>query len=222
MLENSRTGNTMDLEAEVTKEIWLVLQKLKKYSLLTPSDEYIKYGIADISSIEDEAHRKILHKLEAEGVLSIKAEMPIDNNYLTGLSLYGYKSFFYKIALTEAKFEEVYIEYARMNNCVSLPVGDKKLQFDAKTSRLFFNGRECQIPVGSNQEVLCKALFALPIGEWLRENDVINNFFKGKKSNRSFYDAIQSINRSTEADLRVSGVLKYSASKVCIDKEKFE
>lgn len=91
-----------------------------------------------------------------------------------------------------------------------------KLTFDAKTGVISLGARQCEIPIGSNQHQLCKALFALPFGQWLNETDVVDDFFKGKESPRSFYDAVRLTNQKVEQGLKIPKLLAYNASRVQI------
>jgi len=95
----------------------------------------------------------------------------------------------------------------------------EELIFDPKTGEIVFGKKKCGLPIGSNQYQLCKTLFELPIGEWLQEIDVIEKFYRGKDSQRGFYDAIRLSNKKIEEKLKIKKLLEYGASRVRIRAE---
>ena len=90
------------------------------------------------------------------------------------------------------------------------------LSFDSKKSEITFHGKVCRIPLSSNQNQVCLHLFGLPFGEKLQENDVIDNFYRGSKSQRSFYDAVRAINSKVAAELGIPRLIEYEASQIWI------
>ncbi len=94
-----------------------------------------------------------------------------------------------------------------------------KLTFDPITGEISLGSNKCSIPFASNQYQLCKILFAKPLGQWLNETDFMNDFFKGKESARSFYDAIRLTNQKIEQGLKIKKLLIYNASRVQIRTE---
>jgi tetratricopeptide (TPR) repeat protein len=101
----------------------------------------------------------------------------------------------------------------------SVPRSKPKLSFDEKTGQVHFGKNSVEIPLGSNQYQLCKAVFGVPIGTWVNESDVVDNFFRGKESKRGFYDAVRLANTRIEGELKVPRLIEYVASRARIRKE---
>ncbi len=92
----------------------------------------------------------------------------------------------------------------------------EKLSFDRKTGEISLGAKKCEIPIFSNQYQLCKALFAVPFGNWLQETGVVDTFSRGKESPRGFYDAVRFVNEKVEQHLKIKKLLVYNASRVQI------
>jgi hypothetical protein len=86
--------------------------------------------------------------------------------------------------------------------------------FDEINGKIFINNKPVEIPLASNQYVLCKKIFSQPFEEWTKETDVIDNFYKDGQ--RSFYDAVRLINNKVKAELEIKDFLEYKASRVRI------
>ncbi len=94
------------------------------------------------------------------------------------------------------------------------PVKTQTITFDEKAGNIIFGIKKCEVPVGSNQYQLCKALFSRPLGEWVNETDVVSNFYK--EGPRSFYDAVRFVNKRAEQMFKIKKLLSYKASRVQI------
>jgi hypothetical protein len=94
--------------------------------------------------------------------------------------------------------------------------------YDPIANEIILGETRLSIPPSSNQAVLCKALFSLPLGSWLNENDVIADFYRGKRKQRSFYDAIRALNEKTKEAFGLERMLEYLGSKVRIRPQIFE
>ncbi len=221
MLKIVECTELMELENQVAKEIWIMLQKLKKYSLLTPKNQQISYNLRD-TDIDPEIQRKILNKFEAEGILDIRSASHIP--MITGMvmEMYGFAPFFYKVVLIDEPFEKTYKHYAELNG-LSYELSAPALPYYDKIRHQIVLGKDkCAIPKSSNQAELCKALFALTPGNWLKENDIVDLFNKGKKSPRSFYDAVRAVNEKVRSSLSIDELLEYAPSQVRIRTELFQ
>lgn len=86
--------------------------------------------------------------------------------------------------------------------------------FDEINGKIFINNKPVEIPLASNQYVLCKKIFSQPFEQWTTETDVIDNFYKDGQ--RSFYDAVRLINNKVKAELEIKEFLEYKASRVRI------
>jgi hypothetical protein len=96
--------------------------------------------------------------------------------------------------------------------------------FESASGKIFLDDKSCQIPLtAGNQQAVCSKLFESPIGTWLMEVDVINNFSRGDQSPRAFSDAVRAINKQIYTDFGIRKMLEYSASRrVRVRKEVFE
>ncbi len=74
-------------------------------------------------------------------------------------------------------------------------------------------------PTVKNQQVLCKALFSKPIGEWLQHYE-INPPLKTKQGQRGFYYIGRGLNRKTSQDLSVE-MFEVGMFRIRIKKELF-
>jgi tetratricopeptide (TPR) repeat protein len=123
----------------------------------------------------------------------------------------------YSRLVTEGKNKETY--NGGKENISQNKEKKKELSFDDKTSEIVFGEKKCPIPFGTNQYVLCKALFSNPIGEWIKEDDVVDNFFQGKDNRRSFYDAVRLINQKAKENINVKKLIIYSSNRAQLHKE---
>lgn len=96
------------------------------------------------------------------------------------------------------------------------PKRKEKLKFDPQTGVISLGTAKCELPIGSNQYQLCKALFERPIGTWLTETDIVDTFYRGRESKRGFYDAIRLANEKIEQGLKIKKLLVYRAAQVQI------
>lgn len=96
------------------------------------------------------------------------------------------------------------------------PKRKEKLKFDPQAGVISLGKARCELPIGSNQYQLCKALFERPIGTWLTETDIVDTFYRGNESKRGFYDAIRLANEKIEQGLKIKKLLIYKASQVQI------
>lgn len=99
-----------------------------------------------------------------------------------------------------------------------------RIEYDAATNTLTAGNKSESFKKGSNQDILCQIVFASDAkrGEWIRETDVVEKFYKGDRSNRSFYDAIRAVNKILSKLTGVEEVLQYDAARVRIRTELFE
>lgn len=98
----------------------------------------------------------------------------------------------------------------------SLPI------FNAGNGEIVFGNKKCRIPFSSNQHQLCKAIFEKPLGERVKEIDVVENFYRGSDGQRSFYDAVRLVNQKVEKDIGIKRLIEFKAASARIRKEIFE
>lgn len=110
----------------------------------------------------------------------------------------------------QSVFGDVTIEQERVSGVPS---------YNKDSSVMSFGKQSLQIPLGSNQSVLCAALFDVPHGEWLLDSSVRSNFYTDSET--AFYSAIRAINKAVMEAFGIEEMLKYEASRVRIRKELF-
>lgn len=118
---------------------------------------------------------------------------------------------------TYGKVKNVIQRYAEGVTETPAPIATaKKIApfFDEINGKIFINNKSVEIPLASNQYVLCKKIFDQPFQDWTKETDVIDNFYKDGQ--RSFYDAVRLINNKIKAELDIKDFLEYKASRVRI------
>lgn len=93
-------------------------------------------------------------------------------------------------------------------------------KFLEKESKIIFENKECVIPVG-NQFAICRVVFENPLGEWVKENDILSSFDQEKDNRRSVRDAILLINRKVKKCFGIDKLIEYSNSRARIKKELF-
>ena len=91
------------------------------------------------------------------------------------------------------------------------------LSYDKSSAKLSLGNRYIQIPLSSNQSVLCDALFNLPHGEWLEDVEIHHSYYS--ESETSMYDAVRAINKAAKSRFGINGLLQFKALKVRIQKE---
>ena len=97
-----------------------------------------------------------------------------------------------------------------------------KPEFNANTGEIILGIKNCFIPIGTNQYQLCKAIFVKPLGEWVTETDVSDDFNRGTNGNRAFYDAIRLVNKRVAKDIKIKNLIEFKAASARIRKESFE
>ena len=96
-------------------------------------------------------------------------------------------------------------------------VAQGMLSYDKSSAKLSLGNRYLQIPLSSNQSVLCDALFDLPHGKWLEDIVIHDGYYS--ESETSMYDAVRAINKAAKGKFGIDGLLQYKALKVRVQKE---
>lgn len=91
---------------------------------------------------------------------------------------------------------------------------------DEPSKTVILNGKKSTIPVG-NQWVLCKELFNKPASDWVKENDVVNNFTRGDNK-QSFYDACRALGKRLKDDLGVADLIEYDTAMARVNPKTIE
>ncbi len=188
-------------------------------------------GLFEIAYSFSEVGRKDKASILYEKELKIKGESSSVLNNLaiiyekTG-ELKKAKSFITRAKALDKEDDVISKNYSRIVG--SSPIKDKhktevmpvlritkeSVSFDGKSSEIVFGSKKCPIPMGTNQFILCEKIFSFPAGEWLKEEDVVDNFSRGIDSNRGFYDAIRLVNQKVESELKIKKLLLYKANRV--------
>jgi hypothetical protein len=92
--------------------------------------------------------------------------------------------------------------------------------YDKGSATIKLGNRFVEIPIGSNQAVLCEALFDLPYGDWLLDSNVRDKFYTSNES--TFYNTTRAINKAVNDEFGIDELLKYRALRVRIRKEIFD
>jgi hypothetical protein len=143
---------------------------------------------------------------KAKSLLGTKDDEIIDRNFAR---LIKHSKKHKNTAKNSKKEEEI-------KNKKSLPT------FNVGNGEIVFGNKKCQIPLGSNQYQLCKEIFEKPLGEYVKEIDVIFNFYRYSDSQRSFYDAVRLVNQKVEKAIGIKKLIEFKAASARIRKEIFE
>lgn len=95
-----------------------------------------------------------------------------------------------------------------------------KLTFDQATGTIMFADKRCEIPTGTNQEHLCKAVFKVAYGTKIKEMEVLDMIDWAKDANysdRTVYDAVREINKRALNELGIKDLLISKGNHVWIN-----
>jgi|GEM_PF-3594791 len=107
----------MMLDKKINQNVWWVLQEIKKESIATPSDEYVRFepGRDDNLQPDMKEQRRALKFLEKKGAIKIAREhYPLGMPTL-GANLYNLKPITYFLDILQPRFEELFREYENSN-----------------------------------------------------------------------------------------------------------
>ena len=93
--------------------------------------------------------------------------------------------------------------------------GDKPI-FDENNGKVLFNNKECQIPIKSNQYLLCKKMFNEPFGLRVKEIDVLDMIDWAKDKKRRVYDAMRAVNAKAEEGLGIERSFQWKMNTIWI------
>ncbi len=96
----------------------------------------------------------------------------------------------------------------------------EKPSYKKDSAVMSLGNRHVQIPLGSNQGVLCEALFDIPLGEWLKDINVRDKFYTDTES--AFYNTVRAINESAKDNFDIEELLQYKASRTRVRDELFK
>ena len=90
-----------------------------------------------------------------------------------------------------------------------------KVRFDAKASKLTYNGKSCDIPDETLEYYMCKLVFKNRRSA-AKEDDILEYTTKSQDSQRAVYDAHLRVNKRVRQQLGIQKLLSYKAAKVRI------
>jgi uncharacterized small protein (DUF1192 family) len=90
-----------------------------------------------------------------------------------------------------------------------------KVRFDAKASKLTFDGKSCGIPDETLEYYICKLVFRNRKVA-AKEDDILEYTTKSQDSQRAVYDAMLRVNKKAREQLGIGKLLSYKAAKVRI------
>lgn len=90
-----------------------------------------------------------------------------------------------------------------------------KVRFDAKASKLTYNGKSCEIPDETLEYYMCKLVFKNRRSA-AKEDDILENTTKSQDSQRAVYDAHLRVNKRVRQQFGIEKLLSYKAAKVRI------
>ena len=102
-------------------------------------------------------------------------------------------------------------------------VMDNKPIFDENSGKFFFNGKECQIPLKTNQYFLCKKMFNTAFGVRIKEIDILDTIdheLVKESGNRIVYDALRAVNAKVAVDLGIQELFEWRNNTIWIS-DKF-
>lgn len=94
---------------------------------------------------------------------------------------------------------------------------DTKIRFNEQTGIISMGVKTCPIPINTNQYFLCKTIFAVPFGTFIKEIDILDLMDWAKDSKDSVYDSMRAINNKIKQKLRVEKLLKWKVRRIFID-----
>lgn len=96
-----------------------------------------------------------------------------------------------------------------------IEIPQDKVRFDAKASKLTYNGKSCNIPDETLEYYICKLVFKNRRVA-AKEDDILEYTTKSQESQRAVYDAMLRINKKANKQLGTPKLLSYKAAKVRI------
>lgn len=236
---------SITIEEKYIKDALLILDELQA-ELISSKDGIIRYlFIKDEKAPDERQQRRIIRWLINAGALqtigeiydeppSLLAFHPFIKKNVIGFRLGIDKTLFAEIRkicerdLNKETAKQILDQVEALGNAKRLET--QKLAepekivikpfLDEPSKTVILNGKKSTIPVG-NQWVLCKELFNKPASDWVKENDVVNNFTRGDNK-QSFYDACRALNKRLKDDLGVADLIEYDTAMARVNPKTVE
>lgn len=113
-------------------------------------------------------------------------------------------------------FDELLIAYRLKVLGTTEPIKGE-LTYDKDAAQLRLGRHSLQVPLSTNQSVICEALFEREHGEWLKDIDVRPHYLKASET--SLYDAVRALNRLVYDAWKIDELFQYEKLRVRIRKE---
>lgn len=109
------------------------------------------------------------------------------------------------------------IDLDKMKNYEVKAHPEDKPRFDDNNGRIYYGGRECEVPLKTNQYFLCKKVFGEPFGKRIKEIDIRDSIDWSKDSDRSVYDAMRLVNKRVKENLGIDEFLQWRNNTIWIN-----
>lgn len=114
-------------------------------------------------------------------------------------------------------FEERFVEFRKSLEKAEIIPPQGSFSWDSLKSELVIGERRVSIPVGTNQAVICDALFDRPHGQWLLDMEVRHSYSKEKET--SMYSAIRALNKASEKGFGIKDLFEFRKDRARIRTE---
>lgn len=106
------------------------------------------------------------------------------------------------------------IDLAKFKDYAVKPHPEDKPRFDDNNGKIYFNGKECQVPLQTNQFFLCRKMFNETLGKRIKEIDILDLIDWSKDGKRSVYDAMRLTNNRAKENLGIEKLFKWRNNTV--------
>ncbi len=109
------------------------------------------------------------------------------------------------------------IGLANLKNYKIKPHPEDKPRFDDNDGKIYYGGKECSIPLKTNQYFFSKKMFSEPFGKRVKEIDILDLIDWAEGGKRSVYDAMRLINNRIKKDLDIENFFRWRNNSVWIN-----
>jgi len=235
---------TMTIEEKLNKDILWVINELQA-ELIVSSKDVIRYiFVKEGDAPTEREQERVIRWLSGIGAVEQLGNIREDNmlfNFhplmkapIIGCQLRMNEAIFlavrkiYEEDITKKPAKQLLEQAEALGRAKYLETGKlaepKKINIkpaldEASRSVIFLN-KKSSIPAG-NQWILCKELFKKNAGDWVNEDDVVENFTRGDNK-QSFYDAHKALNKRIEKDLGIVDFIEYGTAMARINPKMIE
>ncbi len=195
---------------QLKRDIWWILRALtydgylahaEEENPITLENKVLLPAMGGEGKLDVERQRRILHKLEEWGAISI-----------------AYRGTKTDILLNVGSFDEIYLEFQKI---FSDSLTGQTLTFDPKTGTISLGKKDCKIPYKKMEYYLVERLFKEPIGNRVSETTLQESIdFLGEsndKKDRRIYDAHSRLNKKIRSRLGIERLVRFEGTHYWID-----